>query len=112
MGRNKAGSKSERAARNREFQAQLKAEKRRRATRRALEQQAAANRAPSVPIRGSDIQFFGEPKLVRPPSPTRADLEAQTIGPLRDIAKAAGVKVGRMKKADLIDAILTAGDPS
>ncbi len=36
----------------------------------------------------------------------RRTLEAQQVGPLRDIAKGLGLKPGRTRKADLIDAIV------
>ncbi len=108
----KSGGKAGRAAKNAAFQKQLRERKRARATRRALLDQARSNRANA----GCDCTRDELAKHA-PPAPViapylynkhfgRDELEANQMGLLRDIAKYKGVKVGRLRKADLIDAIL------
>ncbi len=118
--RRKMGSKAERAAKNARYQAQLRERKRQRSANRArhgvhpgpVEMYASmADAEAEMHDAGGQL---AESKAVEPVDNPylynkhfgRDELEANQMGLLRDIAKYKGVKVGRLRKVDLIDAIL------
>ncbi len=109
----KSGGKAGRKAKNAAFQAQLRERKRLRATRRALGEQAAANRRRDSYVAALDEtnQWLDREQAHFPPDPrnatfTAAELNEKSVGPLRDLARQLGLKPGRVRKAELIDAIL------